>query len=671
MSSHPHAHPDHRPPLRAAHLSILAHPDDDLYFMNPEVLQAIRSGAPTTSVYLTNGESDGRNPRPWEPRDQVPADREAYAKARQNGLLGAYAAMALADRAARWTRSTLRGPHGTVLEMCRLERAPHITLVFLNLRQYAPEDPQVRLRTLWTGQAPSVRTIVPTGGAVEAECVYDRDALIDVLAGLLEHFRPTAVRIMDPDPDHQEHNAQFPQRHDYGDHSDHQDHTYAALFSLEAIERHRSSGTARPFTVTSYRGYYNERWPHNLGVYASSRKEHYLNVYGAADGYDCGDPAGSGDYSVGFGARGTGWVQSTTHRYAGGTDWLRRDAGGRLSAFGVLGGEAVMWQETGPGTGQWGGPWRLGGGPLAPQLSVCATPDGRLHVVGLRYAALGAGADAHRRQLVHLAQTEPGGAFGPWRDLGNPADSADRVRQLGAPVAAVDGQGRLHVFARNWGKGVSSRVLEPAGGWSEWIDLRGSQLQEGLSAAVNHDGRIELFAPARDRVAHWIQDEDGPLLRPTPRFRLSTPAGATSSAVQANGRVIALYRKPERAVTLVGRQGDPGGGWPHGPQSRGGRGGYGPVAATALTTSGMEDCALLATRNDFGGVSCAVLTPDGANWADLDLDGIAGGLIGAPSVSTDSLGRGMVGAIGADAHLYLARQTSLAAPVFSPWLRVG
>ena len=42
-------------------LQILAHPDDDLYFMNPDTQHTLDSGVPLVSVYVTGGEANGDN----------------------------------------------------------------------------------------------------------------------------------------------------------------------------------------------------------------------------------------------------------------------------------------------------------------------------------------------------------------------------------------------------------------------------------------------------------------------------------------------------------------------------------------------------------------------------------------------------------------------------------
>src|SRR4051794_18903453 len=58
-----------------AFVQIVAHADDDTYFMNPDVEHSVRSGAQCLTVYLTCGEDDGVN---GDRRVGTGPDFEAY-----------------------------------------------------------------------------------------------------------------------------------------------------------------------------------------------------------------------------------------------------------------------------------------------------------------------------------------------------------------------------------------------------------------------------------------------------------------------------------------------------------------------------------------------------------------------------------------------------------------
>ncbi|WP_329346541.1 PIG-L family deacetylase [Streptomyces microflavus] len=649
-------------------LQIVAHPDDDLYFMNPATFQAMKAGVRTTTVYLTSGDAQGENPRPWS-TEPVVADREAYGKARQNGLKAAYAAMVLGDRTAPWTSGTWQTADGGLAEVYSLAAAPWVTLFFLNIRQHGtPEGPARSLHVLWRAEAERVPTLVPRGGLVGEVHWYTRPGLVATLVNLMEIVRPTVIRTMDPDPDRLVHDEKFPQRHDHGDLSDHCDHTATALFSWTAISQYRGPAEGRHFAVEAFRGYYNERWPHNLSPQAVSLKEFFLNIYGAADGYDCGDPAGSGDYAVGLNSRGPGWVQSTTPRYPATGDRLLKDARGRLTAFAVIDQQAAVWVQAQPGGGQWRGPFLLGGAPLAPGLAVSLTPDGRWQVFAERLSHL-AHDDGHGREIVVLEQSAPDGPFGEWGTLGNPsAGDPRRDRHLGAPVVTRDGKGRLHLFVRNAGLGVHSRVQEADGSWGEWLDLRGFDVQEGLSALTARDGSVELFASSREGVFHWSQDTIDSLPSRAPRFKLSVPSGPPAALVQPGGRVLVVFRKPGDGRLMLAEEDTPGGRWAKPAEPIGGRGGFGPVAAAASTSP--ETGTLLVTRSDPGGLAYR-FHPDDSPWQELSTAELGGTVVGAPAAAFDSAGRAVVTALGNDGRLHVTTQHAAGRGGFGPWTAIG
>ncbi|MEU9289205.1 PIG-L family deacetylase [Streptomyces sp. NPDC048275] len=651
----------------ASVLQIVAHPDDDLYFMNPATFQGLKAGTPTTTVYLTSGDAGGLNPRPWQltpPQE----DRAAYAKARQNGIKAAYAAMLFGDRTRAWTSGTLSTVGGAVAEVYSLADAPWVTLIFLNIRQHGtPEGPPRSLHVLWHEETDQVPTLVVSGGLVHEQYGYTRAGLVETLIQIMGIVRPTLVRTMDPDPDRLVHDEKFPQRHDHGDLSDHCDHTATALFSWLALDRYQGPAENRTFAVEAFRGYYNERWPHNLSPQAVSLKEFFLNVYGVADGYDCGDPAGSGDYAVGLNSRRTGWVQSTTPRHPSGANWLLTDRRGRLTAFAVVNQQAAVWLESAPGSDQWRGPFFLGGGPLAPSLAVSLTPDGRWQIFAERLSYLAAD-DAHSREIVLLEQAEPDGAFPGWITLGNPsAGDPQRDRHLGAPAVTRDGKGRLHLFVRNAGQGLHSRIQETDGSWGEWTDLRGHDLQEGPTAITAHNGHVEVFAASREGVFHWSQSSlDEPLSR-APRFRLTVPSGPAAAVVQPTGQVMTVYRQPDSGRLLMAEEDAPGGRWAQPATSIGGRGGFGAIACAAGPTP--QSGTLVATRGDLGGVAYRFL-PGDQPWQELPTTVLGGTTVGAPAAAFDALGRATIAVLGADGRLAVSRQIAPGSIEFGPWLVV-
>lgn len=379
---------------RAQLMQILAHPDDDLYFMNPDTQRMLDAGVPLVCVYVSAGEHDGRNHIPGAA--DVPADRPAYSSARHQGLRQAYATLLGLDRFTDWTKgiASLRGDR--LAEINTLTNGNRrVELIFLNLPMHTTRR-WMALPSLWHDRALGLQTVVAEDSPLRKAVAYDYDSLVDVLVGLMEQYRPTVVQTLDPDPDIQ-HSDEATRKKDSEQrgYSDHADHTAVACFSWAAMVRWVADATADGgqvpgFVATAFRGYYNRHWPKNLPAPVVQRKAAHLVPYGGDPTWDCGNASGCGDYNVG-GMRPLtnkkGWVRSTHHRYPGARPVVAADPDGRLAAYGVLGLRAVRWRETRPGSGQWGAPDDLGGGPLAPALGSAALLDGRQLVFGLRFAS--------------------------------------------------------------------------------------------------------------------------------------------------------------------------------------------------------------------------------------------------------------------------------------------
>ncbi|MET8602761.1 PIG-L family deacetylase [Streptomyces rubiginosohelvolus] len=566
---------------RALVLQLLAHPDDDLYFMNPDTREALDAGTPLVCVYLTAGEADGVNKIPGAPRPAP--DRAAYSSSRHQGLRQAYAELLGLDRFTPWQKSVaaLHGGHRAEVDVLT-DGVRRVELVFLNTAMHTGRG-RPGLPSLWRDRRLVLRTVVADNSPLEHAGSYTYESLIDVLTGLLEEYRPTVVHTLDPDPDLQ-FSSEYERRRDSEQrgYSDHADHTAAGCFAWAALIRWvaRATGRGEPvpgFVVASFRGYYNRHWPKNLPPAVLERKAAHLVPYGGGPDWECGNPSGCGDYNVGGDRPLTnrkGWVRSTHHRYPGPRAQVTAGADGRLTAYGVLGLRAVRWRESAPGSGVWDAPDDLGGGPLAPVLGAAVTADGRQLLFGLRFAALGGHGADNEREIVLLEQRSPGGPFLAWQGLGNPATGPDHGRRIGTPVAVTAPDGRVHLFVRNAEKGLSTRVRDAVTGrWSGWRDMGGGEIQDGVTTVVDTAGRVHVYAAGHHAVHHWTQD--APDTDVTARTQLTgspVPAHAPGALPAPDGSVELYYRPAARERLVAVRAGAA-------PAPR--FGGYGPVTAAA------------------------------------------------------------------------------------------
>lgn len=507
-------------------MQVLAHPDDDLYFMNPDTQHAISTGVPLVCVYVTAGEANGMNKYPGNQRPF--ADKAAYSSARHQGLRQAYAVQLGMPIFARWKKSVLDLEGGHRAEVNTLTcQGRSVQLVYLNLAMHTALG-HMGPPALWREPSTRLRTVIADGSPLQTAQSYDYDALVSVLVGLFERYRPTLVHTLDPDPDIQHGTRKQAIRNsEQIGFSDHADHTAVAEFTWAALARwaQSSSDGPRPFVATAFRGYYNHHWPENLPTEVLHEKAAHLVPYGGDRSWQCGNPGGCGDYNVG-GDRPLrsfkSWVRSTHYRFPGPRLALAEGSDGRLVAYGVLGMRAVRWREE--AGGGFGAPVDLGGGPLAPGLGSAALRDGRQLLFGLRLAAIAGRREPNVREIVVLEEASPGGALKAWSGLGNPERHPGRGRRVGIPVAVTDKDGSVHLFVRNAGQGISTRVRGVDGVWSDWRDLGGGQVQDGLTAVVGTDGEVHVYAPGRDTVHHWTPDG------PAPLTGLAVPADAIAAA---------------------------------------------------------------------------------------------------------------------------------------------
>ena len=233
-------------------MQVVAHPDDDLLFMNPDILRDIEAGHCVRTVFVTTGDA---------------ARDDSYWPRREEGIRAAYAIMAGADDA--WTETTI-AIAGNDLTTVTLDAAPAISLVFMRLPDGNRRGTGNRihdfesLKRLWKGD-------IPTISAVDGTATYDRESLQRTLTGLMDDFEASTVRT-------QNWTIEFGA-------GDNADHTATALFVREAAQM-----SPTEHTLVAYLGYPSwRRTPnvsgHDLGVKAAA-----IVAYAAHDPKMCVEP---------------------------------------------------------------------------------------------------------------------------------------------------------------------------------------------------------------------------------------------------------------------------------------------------------------------------------------------------------------------------------------------
>jgi len=212
--------PDGEPLRPAPDLTVVAHQDDDLLFMQPDIADLAGRHAGLTNVYVTAG--NGK-------RGIVAADR------RYRGLMEAYAAAAGVE--SRWSCGWIVLA-GHLAEHCRLGEGA-ISLVFLGYPDGGKEGELTdSLLHLWDGSIAGADTIA------RRRARYDRDGLIAAVAEVIAQTAPTTIRTLDLAATHGR---------------DHSDHEVVGALAMLAAAR---AGYAH--ALLAFRGYSMESEPEDV-----------------------------------------------------------------------------------------------------------------------------------------------------------------------------------------------------------------------------------------------------------------------------------------------------------------------------------------------------------------------------------------------------------------------
>ena len=228
----------------ATTMTVVAHEDDDLLFINPAVQDDIAAGRCLVTIFVTAGD-DGQG--------------QAYWRERERGPMAAYAMMAgVADR---WKRSRLRigGRSLTRRELA----GSRITLIYMRLPDGYSRGRARResLQALWLGRVRSVHSL-------DAGTPYTRKALVKTLTGLMDRYEPGDIRTLD-----------YVHSYGDGDHNDH--HTVGYLTFLAQNNYHL------PHQVTGYLGYPGDQRRANLPRTVAARKLATFLAYAVHDRRVC------------------------------------------------------------------------------------------------------------------------------------------------------------------------------------------------------------------------------------------------------------------------------------------------------------------------------------------------------------------------------------------------
>lgn len=266
-------------------LQIVAHEDDDLIFMNPDIANTIAQGNFERTVYLTAGnlQAGGADTAYWQ-------DREAGALAAHAKMAGRTVSQFVPggtgsqDVRSIYTKSTITLSGGSYYEdvwtLNGTAIAGQVSVAFLRLPASVGAINTYPSVDLWTGASSQITTVGDINGAPRT---YSKAQLTELLTSIMANYNPTLIRAQDASDAWT---------------FDHDDHVMTARFSLEAFNAYRA--TTANVGFETYRGYNDEVEPSNISTTQMATKQAALDAYCA---YDAAATGGSGCYAGSWGPR--------------------------------------------------------------------------------------------------------------------------------------------------------------------------------------------------------------------------------------------------------------------------------------------------------------------------------------------------------------------------------
>lgn len=231
-------------------LNIVAHQDDDLLFLSPDLLHNVQGGAGLRTIFVTAGDA-GNDVHYWNER--------------QEGSLAAYAHMAGVEN--QWTESDSGAPDADI-PVYTLNGREDISLAFMQLPDGGLDGTgwdstgHVSLLKLWNEEINSMDTM--TGSTR-----YTKAKLLSTLAWLIEDYDPLRVNTMD-----------FV--YDVNTARDHPDHSVTGFFADNAQRQSTSSAE-----LVGYLGYPTKDMTPNVSGSDLAQKQETFFLYAMHDPGTC------------------------------------------------------------------------------------------------------------------------------------------------------------------------------------------------------------------------------------------------------------------------------------------------------------------------------------------------------------------------------------------------
>jgi hypothetical protein len=239
---------------------VVAHEDDDLLFMSPDLLRSIRAGNEVTTIYLTAGDAGAGVTR---------------MNLRETGVFRAYESMAGVTGAPTWTTTTVTVSSGRTVDVRRLP-GTEVRVVFLRL----PDGQSGAVTGLSELFANSVTSLTVIGGTT----TYTRSQIIDTLGALFVDRSANRISTLDSTDTWATH-AVTSTYFSPPPASDNPDHIASARFAFEAQQTY-----ALTHDLAIYRAYNTLDTPEDVGAADFAGKQAAMLAYEQTDPLYCPSP---------------------------------------------------------------------------------------------------------------------------------------------------------------------------------------------------------------------------------------------------------------------------------------------------------------------------------------------------------------------------------------------
>lgn len=238
-------------------MNIVAHQDDDLLFMNPDLLHAIRADHCIRTIYTTAGDAGGES---------------YYWTSRERGAEAAYSKMIGSD--AVWIERIVQLGDHQYVTVANPKGNSKISLVFMHLPDGSPSG-----RGFAASHDESLEKLdagkITTIHSVDHQSEYSAPQLVNALTKLMQVYQPASIRT---------------QSNFIGSkYTDHSDHMATGRFAKKAHDQYQKQQFNDLVTIplTFYEGYPIHEQPENVQGQELADKAAIFLTYSAFDGGAC------------------------------------------------------------------------------------------------------------------------------------------------------------------------------------------------------------------------------------------------------------------------------------------------------------------------------------------------------------------------------------------------